>query len=105
MIDTLNAGETVRCTVTKEPRAKAKIFTIERLMRRDPDNARGLSRAQKLRGKRMKVYTRGGRLWHAREKAARVVLVRAGECWSMTYTLDIASDLRSIEPYITIEKA
>ncbi len=105
MINDLAAGDRVTCTITSEPRAAAAGKTIERLMRRDPDNKRGLKRAQKLRGDRMNAYTRGGRLWYARERPARVVRAVTGESWTMVFTHDIAPDLRSVEQYLELKKA
>ena len=74
MIDTLSAGENIKCTINKMPANKASCETITRLMRRDPDIKRNLARAQRMRRQRMNSYIRGGRLWYAREKAARIAL-------------------------------
>jgi len=105
MFENLKPGDEIRCTVEREPRAEAKTKTIARLMRRDSAVAAGLKRAQELRRKRMKVYIRGGRDWYSREKAARVAIVRKGAGWTMPNTPDLANDLRSIETYLSIEKA
>jgi hypothetical protein len=48
-IDSVAAGQTLRCTVAKAPRAKGPKDTIARLMRLDPENAKSLRRAQHLR--------------------------------------------------------
>ncbi|MEM7630085.1 MAG: hypothetical protein AAF995_05860 [Planctomycetota bacterium] len=105
MIDTLQAGQEIRCTVDNVPQNKGGQDTICRLMRRNPDFARGLRRAQHLRSRRMNRYIRGNRLWSSREKAARVVKCAAGASWTMTYTHDIASDLGSVSSYLKIEQA
>lgn len=102
-IASLNAGQTVSCTINKVPNNKAATETITRLMRRDPDAKRALARAQKLRGQRMNVYVRGNRWWSSREKAARVVRCVEGESWSMPFTHDIGPDLKSVESYLKIE--
>lgn len=104
-IDAIAPGQPVRCTVVKVPRAEGAKKTIARLMRRDPDNKRGLARAQHLRAKRMNRYIRGNRLWTSREKAASVVYVGEGKSWTMPYTPDIAPDLKSVAGYLTIENA
>ena len=104
-IDSLTAGQTVKCTVTKLPKAEGAKKTIARLMRRDPANLRGLRRAQELRSKRMNRYIRGHRLRTSRENASRVVRVFPGENWSMPFTFDIAPDLKSVSDYLSIEKA
>lgn len=104
-IDTVSVGHTLRCTVAKTPMAKGPKDTIARLMRLDPENAKGLRRAQHLRARRMNTYIRGNRVWHSREKAARVVRVATGETWSLPMNPSIAPDLKSVAAYLTIEKA
>lgn len=104
-IDSINPGQTIRCTVAKEPQAKGHRDTIARLMRRDPENAKALTQAQAVRKRRLNVYVRGNRFWTSREKAARVVRVANGETWNMPFTPDLAADLRSVESYLTIESA
>jgi len=105
MIDTLNAGDTIKCTINKAPNKKACRETITRLMRRDPDIKRGLARAQRLRRQRMHAYIRGGRMWYSREKAAKIAICEQGNTWSMRFTHDIAPDLASVEKYLSVEKA
>lgn len=105
MIDTLSAGENIKCTINKMPANKASCETITRLMRRDPDIKRNLARAQRMRRQRMNSYIRGGRLWYAREKAAQIAQCEQGNAWSMRFTHDIAPDLASVEQYLSVEKA
>lgn len=104
-IDAFKPGQSIRCTIAKTPRAKGPRETIARLMRLDPENARGLRRAQLLRSRRMNAYIRGNRLWHSREKAARVVRVAPGESWNLPFTPALAPDLKSVASYLTIEQA
>ncbi len=105
MIDTLNAGETIKCTINKVPNNQDACDTIERMMRRDPDIKRSLARAQRMRRQRMNAYIRGGRLWYSREKAARIAMCEQGNEWSMRFTHDISPDLSSVEQYLSFEKA
>ena len=104
MIDTFNAGDTIKCTINKVPNNKAACDTITRMMRRDPDIKRNLARAQRMRRQRMHAYVRGGRMWYSREKAARVAVCEQGQEWSMPFTYDISKDLSSIEQYLTLSK-
>lgn len=98
----LAPGQVITCTVLAMPRAQGKIDTMLRLMRRDPAARRGLRRAQMLRQRRMHTYIRGNRLYHDREKAARIVRVEVGRSWSFTYTPDIRPDLASVAAYLRI---
>jgi hypothetical protein len=105
MIDTLSAGDTIKCTISKVPNNKGSVDTITRLMRRDPDIKRGLARAQRMRRQRMHAYIRGGRMWYSREKAARIAICEQGNTWSMRFTHDIGPDLASVEQFLAVEKA
>lgn len=105
MIDTLTAGDTIKCTINKVPNNKGSVDTITRLMRRDPDIKRGLARAQRMRRQRMHAYIRGGRMWYSREKAAKIAICEQGGSWSMRFTHDIAPDLASVEQYLSLEKS
>jgi len=104
-IDTLNPGAKVTCTITAEPRNRAAKVTIGRLMKLDPQIQRGLRRAQTRRRQNMRVYTRGGRDWYAREKCGKGGIVRQGESFSMTYVPHLADDLRSVQSYLKLEPA
>ena len=104
-IDALNPGQSVTCTVSVEPTNDSARKTIARLMRLDPDNAKGLRRAQHMRARRMNSYIRGNRLYHAREKPARVVLPRRGRSWSMTFTPGLAPDLLSVSRFVDLSSS
>jgi len=97
------AGQNVVCTVTALPKATGAISTIERLMRRDPENRRALGRAQTKRRQRMNVYNRGNRDWVSRETAARIVRVEKGAEWKMVFTLDLAPDIASVSRFLQIK--
>lgn len=105
MIDTLQAGDAIKCTVDSVPQNKGGQDTICRLMRKDADISRGLRRAQHLRSRRMNRYIRGNRLWSSREKAARIARCTPGASWTMTFTHDMTPDLSSVSSYLKIEKA
>ncbi|MAY75302.1 MAG: hypothetical protein CMJ31_11395 [Phycisphaerae bacterium] len=104
-ISSFTAGQTIRCTLNVTPAAKGPRDTVARLMRRDPANVRALRRAQHLRKRRLNRYIRGNRLWTSREKAARVVQVRPGLSWEMSFTPDVSADLRSVAKYLDIKTA
>ena len=57
-MDNLKAGDEIKCTIEKAPKAAAPTKTIQRLMRRDPINVRSLRNAQNLRRKRMRSEER-----------------------------------------------
>ena len=105
MLDSLKAGQTIKCTITKAPRKAAAVDTIERLMRAEPSVKRGLRRAQRRRRQDMIVYNRGNRDWYKREICGRQVSAKAGATWTMTFSQQILPELRSLEGYITVQAA
>ena len=105
MLDGIKAGQTIKCTITGEPKAQDAADTIVRLMRRDPDIKRALTRAQRLRRQRMHTYIRGNRVWYARERCSNIAKVKTGASWQMPFTVDIAPDLSAVGAYVNVEKA
>lgn len=105
MLDTLKPGQNIRCTITSAPRTEAGIDTLERLMRQEPGIKRGLRKAQRRRRQNMVVYNRGNRDWYKRELCGRLVQAKKGASWTMTYSLQIAPELRSLAKYVQIKPA
>src|SRR5690606_27966101 len=105
MIDRFKPGQMIRCTITKDPRTEARIDTIERLMRQEPEVRKNLRRAQRRRRQEMTVYNRGNRDWYSREKCAKVVNASQGASWTMPFSVQLAPDLASVEDYLSIEAA
>jgi len=95
-------GQNLFCTIEKLPRNDDQTATLARLMRLDPDNKRGLRRAQRMRKQRLVVYNRGNRDWVSRERTAKVVHVGIGENFTLPFTLDLAHDIAAIEQFIKI---
>src|SRR5262249_8036717 len=105
MLDSLNPGQTITCTITKAPKSRGDKKTITRLMKMDPSTARSLRRAQMLRRRNMIVYNRGNRDWYKRSKTARIVAPTIGATWSMPFDHNIARELHAVSGLIKIERA
>ncbi|MBY0308509.1 MAG: hypothetical protein K2Q09_07180 [Phycisphaerales bacterium] len=105
MIDSFKAGQNVKCTVTAMPRAAGRTKTIERLMRLDPVNKKGLAKAYHKRQLNWQTKNRGNRDWVMRETCGKIVHVTKGATWTMPFDFSIAPDLRAIEKYVKLEKA
>ncbi|MCW5755914.1 MAG: hypothetical protein KIT54_01610 [Phycisphaeraceae bacterium] len=105
MIDQLATGARVTCTITAEPRNRADRVTLGRLMKLDSGIQRGLRRAQRRRRQNMRVYTRGGRDWYAREKCGKGGQVRVGQTFTIAYVPQLAPDIRAVESYLKIDAA
>lgn len=105
MVDSLKPGQKIRCTISKNPRSKGATDTVARLMRQDPEIAKGLRRAQAYRKRNANIHNRGGRDWYARAKAGKNLRVAPGESWTMTFVPHLAPDLRAVENVLSIETA
>lgn len=105
MFDSIKPGQTIKCTVIKEPLRDDARQTIARLMRQDPDVRGKLSGAQHRRKRDMRWTKRGGRPWPIRPRAARYANVRKDASWSMRYIPHVAPDFNSISEYIKVESA
>jgi hypothetical protein len=105
MLDTLKAGDTIKCTVTKTIRVDDKRETVTRLMRLDPDIKRSLKKGQERRMRDLKVRTRGGRPFEMYQKAAKVAVPVEGASWEMTFFPQIKGDIAAVTDCIKIEKA
>lgn len=105
MLDQLTPGQQIKVTITKTPHRQDAEQTIARLMRRDPEISRRLRFAQERRRKNMRSKIRGGRVWFIRQKRTTAAIVDAGSTWTMPYTLDLRDDFKSVEQFLSIEKA
>jgi hypothetical protein len=105
MIESLKAGQNVKCTVTAMPRAAARTKTIERLMRLDPVNKKGLARAYHKRQLGWQTKNRGNRDWVMRQTCGKIVRVAKGATWTMPFDFCISPDLQSVLQFVKIEKA
>ncbi|MFU8829540.1 MAG: hypothetical protein ACNA8P_08920 [Phycisphaerales bacterium] len=105
MLDTLNTGDTIKCTVTKTIRVNDQRETVTRLMRFDPDIKRMLKKGQERRMRNLKVRTRGGRPFEMYEKATKVAVPVEGATWEMTWFPHIKGDMASVMDCLKIEKA
>ena len=105
MFDSLKPGQSIKCTLTSAPRAEGNTSTLLRLVRLDPTAVKSLKRAHHLRQQRMTIYNRGNRDWVKRESCAKIATVAKGQSWTMSYSLDLLPDLKSVQKFIKVEKA
>ena len=105
MFDGISPGDTIRCTVTKEPKRDDVRQTVSRLMRFDPDIKRALKGAQEHRMKTLWVRSRGKRPWAVRRKAGRYAIPSEGATWTMPYVVQVIPDFQSVSDFVKVEKA
>jgi len=103
MLENVQPGQTIECTVTAEPRREADRKTIMRLMRQDPEIKRALRAAQEHRRRHTPTKQRGGRRWAQRERAAKVARVEQGRSWRFSYTPLLRDDLEAVSEFVDVK--
>ena len=98
-------GQTIKCTVTKAPRAAGGRKTLERLMRLQPSVAKGLRASQHKRAQTTIVYNRGNRDWVKRQTCGKIVRAVKGATFTMTYSVNLEADIASIKDCLQISAA
>ena len=98
-------GSKVKIKVVKTPTSRAGRITLTRLLRKD----RALkSEDQRLRRIRRDGFTqkqRGGRFWDTHLVAQPVLVVKEGVTQTITASLDVLRDLKSVERFVEVTKA
>ena len=105
MLDSLKAGQSIRCTILRDIRVPCHMATVQRLMRANPDIKRRLKKAQAYRMDTLIVNMRGGRPWECRAKSARYAVASKGASWTMQFIPHVLNDFKSVEQYLKIEAA
>lgn len=105
MLDKFKAGQNVRLTVVKAPRAQGCVTTIERLLRLDPIVQRGLRKARSKRKQTQFWFNRGNRDWLKRQTCGKIVKCAAGSTATFPYAVNLAPDIQSVAKYLKIEAA
>lgn len=105
MLDSLKAGQNIRCTVTRDIRVEDHESTVARLMRLDINIRRKLKKAQEYRMANLNVRPRGGRPWESRVKPAQHAVPAKGATWTMAFFPHVLNDFKSVEQYLKIEAA
>jgi hypothetical protein len=100
-----SAGQNLKCTVVSMPPSKGAEYTIARLMRLDPDNARSLKHSHKQRDQNLIYRNRGGRPWAKRVPSSKIVRPERGESWTMPFFPQMAGELNAVSGCVKIEKA
>lgn len=98
-------GTKINVKVVKTPTSKAAAKTITRLLSRDAAVKKENERLRRARQKNQTSHMRGGREWFVRVPKQRPVTGRIGESGTITATLDVLSDLKSVERFVEVKKA
>jgi hypothetical protein len=97
----IKPGTKVTYKVIKMPAAESVRKTIFRLMRMESRVQKALDLLAKRRAKTDNKHNqRGGRTWISRKTASRVVVLKPGISFTISYTNQLAPDIRSVQKYL-----
>ena len=97
----IKPGTKVTYKVIKMPAADSVRKTIFRLMRMETRVQKALDLLAKRRAKTDNKHNqRGGRTWISRKTASRVVVLKPGVSFTISYTNQLAPDIRSVQKYL-----
>ena len=104
-MESFKAGQKIKCTVLKLPKAAADRKTIERLMRRDPAVTRGLRNSHHIRQRTTVTYNRGNRDWVQRQKVGKIVRLVKGNTWTCSFDVSVAPDFKAVADFVKVVAA
>lgn len=96
-------GQTLVCTLVKQPRTETDEQTIQRLMRQDGAIKKALKKGSEDRMANLHVRSRGGRPWEVRAKSAKIARAEKGATWTMKFFPQIGPDLARVAAYLTVK--
>jgi hypothetical protein len=105
MLDSIKTGSSITVKVVKTPRRVAAAKTLVRLLSKDEAMIRENARLRALRKKHALPTKRGGRTWMVLVPKQRPVRGQAGESGTITATVDVLKDLRSVQRFIEVAAA
>lgn len=97
------AGQTLVCTLVKQPRTETDEQTIQRLMRQDAGIKKALKKGSEERMANLHVRSRGGRPWEVRAKSAKIARAERGVTWTMKFFPQIGPDLARVAAYLSVK--
>lgn len=104
-LDQIAPGSRVTVKITTRPTNRAAVKTLERLLAKSPEAKKETRRQEKVRKAGFRTHQRGGRDWEVRVPRQPVVDVAVGEQGTITASLDVLQDLRSVERFVEVSKA
>lgn len=103
----ITPGTTVTVKVVKEPNSAAARKTLVRLLSKDPEVVKENKRLKKVRKVNQTFSTRGGRwrVWEGRLVKQNPVAGNVGEAGTILASVDVLTDLKSVEKYVEVSAA
>ena len=105
MIDTIAPGSRITLTVTKKPTSVAATKTVVRLLCKDKTVMAEDARLKKARQANTTQHQRGGRRWTTKVVKQPAVQALPGVSKTITASLDVLTDLKSIARFVEVKLA
>ncbi len=105
-MDSIQPGSTVTVKIVKTPTNAAARKTLVRLLSKDEAHKAELSRRSKVRKTGYNPQPRGGRLYSGHVVfGSKPIRGDVGEQGSLRATVDVISDLRSVQRFVEVNAA
>ncbi len=104
-IASVTPGSKINVKVTQRPSNAAAAKTIVRLLSKNPDVQAENERQRRIRARGIRWNARGGRLWGTRMVKQPAVKAEAGVEKTITASLDVLRDLKSVERFVEVTAA
>ena len=104
-LDKITPGGQVHVKVVKRPTNAAASKTLARILSKDAVVQEENKRLDKVRKSNYKPRMRGGRLYGGHMVKLHPVKGRLGESGTVTATLDVLADLKSVSRFVSVEAA
>jgi hypothetical protein len=104
-MNTIAPGTKISITIVKKPTSAAAAKTLVRLLRKDRSVQKEAARLKKTRKTHFRQAARGGRLWNINVVTQPAVEAKLGVCKTITATLDVLTDLKSVSRFVEVKPA
>lgn len=105
MLENIAPGSKVVVKIVKKPTNAAAIKTLVRILSKSTRVKAENARLLKARKTYFRQAGRGGRFWDIHVVKQRPVKGAEGESETLTATLDVLTDLRSVSRFVDVTKA
>jgi len=105
MPDTIAPGSQIQLTIVKRPTNAAAVKTLVRLLSKDKKVKAENERLRRTRITGFRQSRRGGRFWDINMVKQPAVVAKIGASRTITATLDVLTDLKSVSKFIEVKPA
>lgn len=101
----IQPGSQIKITVTRRPTSAASTKTVVRLLSKDQKIKQENARLKVTRINHYRQTRRGGRFWDVNVVKQHPVQGLPGESGVITATLDVLTDLKSVQKFVEVAPA